>query len=302
MLRLSSWFEIVSRENIMTQECFELRDGVAVIRIDNPPVNALTTGIPAGIVRAVVEANDDAHVRAIVVMGAGKMFAAGADINEFVRFVAGEGPMPELHRWLNMIENSEKPVVMAIHGQAFGAGLELAMAGHYRVATPDAKVGQPEVKIGLIPGAGGTVRLPRLAGIEKTAEMIALGEPISARDALAFGIVDGIVEGDLLDGAIAFAKQQTQARRTRDLPVRGDLASLAAIRDRLPKNLEAPRAAIEAIAKTAGVSFEEGCRAEAEIFMRCIHSDESKRMIQAFFAERAARKAAKESKRASDLQ
>lgn len=287
----------------MTKKCLELRDGVAVIRIDNPPVNALTTGVPEGIARAVEEANHDAAVHAIVVIGAGRTFSAGADIKEFLRFLDGQGPMPELHCWLNMIEDSAKPVVMAIHGQAFGAGLELAMAGHYRVATPDARVGQPEVKIGLIPGAAGTVRLPRLAGVENAAEMIVFGEPVSAQDALAAGILNRIVEGDLLTGTIAFAKDLTTPRRTRDMPVRGDVASLTAIRERLPRDQEAPLAAIEAIARTAGISFEEGCAAEAEIFMRCIHSPQSKALIQAFFAERAARKTRQvEGKRSSDLQ
>jgi 3-hydroxyacyl-CoA dehydrogenase len=273
-----------------SQKCFELQDCVAVVMIDNPPVNALTTGVPEGIARSVEAANCDANVRSVVIIGAGKTFAAGADINEFVRFVAGQGPMPELHRWFNASENSAKPVVMAIHGHALGAGLELAMAGHYRVASPDARIGQPEVKIGLIPGAAGTVRLPRLAGIEKAAEMIAFGEPISAQDALACGIIDRIIEGDLLTGAIAFANEVAGPRRTRDLPVRGDIAALTKLRERLPLGREAPIAALEAIAKTAGVSFEEGCAAEAEIFMRCIRSRESHELIEKFFAERAARK------------
>ena len=132
-------------------------------------------------------------MRAIVVMGSGRTFVAGADIHQFV-----EGIVPPFHPVLDAIENCAKPVVMAIHGTALGGGLELAMAGHYRVATPDAQVGQPEVKIGLIPGAGGTQRLPRLAGVVKAAEMCAFGEPISAREALAAGIIDQIIEGDLL--------------------------------------------------------------------------------------------------------
>ena len=129
-------------------------------------------------------------MRAIVVIGGGRTFVAGADINEFVEIVAGRGTMPAFHPVLFAIEDCAKPVIMAIHGTALGGGLELAMAGHYRVATPDAQVGQPEVKIGLIPGAGGTQRLPRLAGVAKAAEMCAFGEPISARDALKAGIVD----------------------------------------------------------------------------------------------------------------
>ena len=125
-----------------------------------------------------------------MVIGGGRTFVAGADINEFVEILAGTRKMPPFHPVLNAIEDCAKPVVMAIHGTALGGGLELAMAGHYRVATPDAQVGQPEVKIGLIPGAGGTQRLPRLAGVVKAAEMCAFGEPVSAKDALAAGIID----------------------------------------------------------------------------------------------------------------
>jgi 3-hydroxyacyl-CoA dehydrogenase len=268
--------------------CFAVRDGVAVIGMNNPPVNALTTGLPQGVAEAVGRAQEDASVRAIVVMGTGRTFAAGADINEFVRYVAGHGPMPVFHRWLNLIEDSSKPVVMAIHGQALGAGLELAMAGHYRVITADAQVGQPEVKIGLIPGAAGTVRLPRLVGPQKAAEMCAFGEPLSAREALAAGIVDRVIDGDLLSGAIAFAKEQTSVRRTRDLPV--SPAPLDELRKKTRKHLEAPLAAIEAIEKTSALSFEDGCKVEAEIFVRLMHSDQCRSLIHAFFAERAVAK------------
>jgi 3-hydroxyacyl-CoA dehydrogenase len=177
---------------------------------------------------------------------------------------------------------------MAIHGQAFGAGLERAMAGHYRVIAADAQVGQPEVKIGLIPGAAGTVRLPRLAGAQKAAEMCAFGEPLFASQALEAGIVDHIVEGDLLTGAIAFALKQTTIRRTRDRPVTP--AVLDEFRKKVRRPLEAPLAAIEAIEKTSALSFEDGCRAEAEIFVRLMHSDQCKSLIHAFFAERAAAK------------
>lgn len=266
----------------------ETRDGVAVIQMNNPPVNALTTGLPQGVAEAVGRAEADAGVRAIVVMGAGRTFAAGADIHEFVRYVAGRGPMPEFHRWLNAIEDCSKPVVMAIHGQAFGGGLELAMAGHYRVIAAGAQVGQPEVKIGLIPGAGGTVRLPRLVGARKAAEMCAFGEPLSATEALAAGLVDRVIEGDLLAGAMAFVQQQTAVRRTRELQV--EAADLDEIHKKLRRQLEAPLAALEAIEKTSRLSFENGCRAEAEIFLRLMHGDQCKSLIHAFFAERAAAK------------
>lgn len=273
----------------------EARGGIAVLTFQNPPVNALTTGLPQAIAEAVTSASQNPEVRAIVVIGAGRTFAAGADIHEFVKFVAGEGPWPEFHRWLNQIEDASKPVIMAIHGQALGAGLELAMAGHYRVISKDAQVGQPEVKIGLIPGAAGTVRLPRLAGAAKAAEMCAFGEPLSAADALKTGIVDEVIEGDLLAGAIAFAEQQATVRRTRDLPVSPDPSDIEALRAHCKKtrrNLEAPLAALEAIEKTSALNFDDGCKAEAEIFRRLMFSDQAKSLIHAFFAERAVTKVA----------
>ncbi|MEO5924897.1 MAG: 3-hydroxyacyl-CoA dehydrogenase NAD-binding domain-containing protein [Bryobacteraceae bacterium] len=270
--------------------CFEIRGDVAVITMNNPPVNALTTGVPQGVAEAVERACNDAAVRAIVVIGGGRTFAAGADINEFVRYAAGQGPWPVFHRWLNGIEDATKPVVMAIHGQAFGAGLELAMAGHYRVIATDAQVGQPEVKIGLIPGAAGTVRLPRLAGVRKAAEMCAFGEPLSAKSALDAGIVDRVVDGDLLESALAFARTASGPRRTRDLPITPDPTAIAELRTRCKKHLEAPLAAIEAIEKASALSFEDGCRAEAEIFRRLMQSDQCKSLIYAFFAERAVAK------------
>src|SRR6185312_2143226 len=158
----------------------------------------------------------------------------------------GDAPLPEFHRWFNMIEDSAKPVIMAIHGQAFGAGLELAMAGHYRIIDDRAQVGQPEVKIGLIPGAGGTVRLPRLVGLEKAAEMCVTGEPLSAREALRASLVDRISQGDVVSKAVMHARNITEPRRTRDLAIRGTLPEIP-----LKPKLEAPRAALEALEKTS---------------------------------------------------
>jgi 3-hydroxyacyl-CoA dehydrogenase len=163
--------------------------------------------VPEAIQDAIESAGADPGVDAIVVMGAGRTFIAGADIREFGKVVRGEKPRRTLLPLLTAIETCAKPVIMAIHGQAFGGGLEVAMAGHYRVMAAGAQVGQPEVKLGIIPGAAGTQRLPRLAGIAKAVEMCAFGEPVGAVDARAAGIVDRIIEGDLLAGAIAFAKE-----------------------------------------------------------------------------------------------
>src|SRR5712692_1062980 len=183
-------------------------DDVAIITINNPPVNALSPGVPEGISDAIEQINNDPGVKAAVLIGGGRTFVAGADIKEFGKITSGKTQrgvafLPLLLR----IEDCRKPVVMAIHGTAFGGGLELAMAGHYRVAAPSAQVGQPEVKLGLIPGAGGTQRLPRLAGFSTAVEMCAFGAPIGAEDAVAFGIADRIIEGDLLTGALAFARE-----------------------------------------------------------------------------------------------
>src|SRR5271157_1404385 len=179
---------------------------VSVITIDNPPVNALSPGVAEGVLAAIDEMNGDPAVKAAVVIGAGRTFVAGADIKEFGKMTSG-GPRRSLHPLLLHIEDSGKPVVMAIHGNAFGGGLELAMAGHYRVSSPTAQVGQPEVKLGIIPGAGGTQRLPRLVGFAKAVEMCAEGKPVSAREAAALGLIDRLIEGDLLTGAVTLARE-----------------------------------------------------------------------------------------------
>jgi 3-hydroxyacyl-CoA dehydrogenase len=267
---------------------FSVEDGVGIIIINNPPVNALSSGVLEGIRTAVNALQRDAEVRAIIMLGGGRTFVAGADIHQFVEIIAGRGTLPAFHPVLNAIEDCAKPVVMAIHGTALGGGLELAMAGHYRVATPDAQVGQPEVKIGLIPGAGGTQRLPRLAGLAKAAEMCAFGEPISAREALQAGIIDRIIDGDLRTGALEFARHIERPRRTRDLPVTP--ADIAEVRKKLRKNLIAPSAALDAVESSTRLPFAEGIRQEGEIFERCLHSDQCKGLIHAFFAERAVAK------------
>src|SRR5581483_11270194 len=163
---------------------------IAVITVNNPPVNALSPGVPEGIAEAVEQIAKDPTIKAAVLIGAGTTFIAGADIKEFGKITSGQrqggvGLVPILKR----IEDSSKPVVVAIHGTAFGGGLETAMSGHYRVAAPTAVVGQPEVNLGLIPGAAGTQRLPRLAGVQKAVEMCTDGKPVKAKDALAAGIV-----------------------------------------------------------------------------------------------------------------
>src|SRR6202047_5101722 len=232
-------------------------NGVAVITINNPPVNALSPGVPEGISEALDLIAQDDGVNAVVLIGGGRTFVAGADIKEFGKMTSGKPRGAGLLPLLLKIEDSSKPVIVAIHGTAFGGGLEVAMAGHYRVALFTAQVGQPEVKLGLIPGAAGTQRLPRLAGVAKAVEMCAGGNPVKAEEALKFGIIDRIMEGDLLAGAIAFAREVVSkpVPKTREhnekLGIAPDNAAIfTSARETAAKKyrgLVAPVAAIEAI-------------------------------------------------------
>jgi 3-hydroxyacyl-CoA dehydrogenase len=270
---------------------------IAVITINNPPVNALSTAVRDGIVEAIERVNKDESIRAAVLIGSSRMFAAGADIKELVKMASGEvqrgaGMSPMLLR----IEDCQKPIVAAIHGTAFGGGLELAMACHYRAAMVDAQIGQPEVKLGLIPGAGGTQRLPRLAGVAVAAEMCAEGKPISAKQALNFGIIDRLIESDLLTVALAFAREVAgkPAPRTRErdeklgTPER-NAPVIAAARDMARKKqrgLKAPLAAIECIESATNLTFDKACGVEQKLFAECLHSDQSKALIHVFLGER----------------
>ena len=180
---------------------------VAVIRIDNPPVNALSPQVVEALPAALAQAAADPAVAGIVLAGAGRTFVAGADIKGLEDVVWGaESGAPDMHGFLASIENCPKPVVMAMHGTALGGGLEVAMAGHYRVAVPDAQLGQPEVNLGIIPGAEGTQRLPRLVGVETALTMCVSGRPVKAAEALQSGLIDRVVD-DLIPGAVAFANE-----------------------------------------------------------------------------------------------
>jgi len=276
---------------------FERDRDVAVVTIDNPPVNALSPGVPEGLQAAIEQANGDSEVRAIVVIGSGRTFIVGADVNEFQKSTAG-AYVTAIRACLQSIEDSAKPVIMAIHGSALGGGLETAMAGHYRLIAPSAQVGQPEVKLGLIPGAGGTQRLPRLASVARALQMCAFGAPVKAKEALDAGIVDRIVDGDLRVGAVAFAREVASkpVRRTRDLGDKladADPALFASIREQARKKLRsqtAPLAAIDAVEAATKLTFADGLQREAELFTECLRSPQSKALIYAFFAERAVSK------------
>jgi 3-hydroxyacyl-CoA dehydrogenase len=277
------------------------REGdVAVITINNPPVNALSAGVPEGIEAAMAEIQTDPSVKAAVLIGGGKTFIAGADINMFVQMTSGKGGRINLLPTLRKIEDCAKPVVVAIHGNALGGGLEVAQACHYRVASPDAKVGQPEVNLGIIPGAGGTQRLPRLAGVAQAVEMCTNGKTIRAGEALEAGIIDKLIEGDLLKGAVAFAREIAgkKAPKTREMSAKlgtpeQNAPIFSAARDTVRKKmrgLPAPMAAIDAIEAATKMPFEDGCEEEARLFDKCLYSDESKALIHVFFAEREAAK------------
>jgi 3-hydroxyacyl-CoA dehydrogenase len=277
------------------------QDGVAVISINNPPVNALSTAVQQGIAVALDEAGRDASVRVIVMIGGGRTFIAGADIKELELAASGKGGgPPKMHALFARIEDSAKPVVMAIHGTALGGGLEIAMAGHYRVATPDAQVGQPEVNLGIIPGAEGTQRLPRLAGVAAAVELCVSGKPIRAPEALRLGVIDRIIEGDLRAGAVAFARQMSGAvtphRKTRErndklgTPAVNDPIFAAAREQARKTRREAPLAVVDAIQAATTLPFDAGCQREQEIFAQCLASDQARALIHAFFAERAVAK------------
>src|ERR1700731_633564 len=251
-------------------------NGIAVITINNPPVNALSPGVPEGISEALDQIAQDDSVKAVVLIGGGRTFVAGADIKEFGRMASGKPRGAGLLPLLLKIEDSSKPVIVAIHGTAFGGGLELAMAGHYRVAVSSAQVGQPEVKLGLIPGAAGTQRLPRLAGVAKAVEMCVSGNQVNAEEALRFGVVDRIISGDLLAGAIAFAREVTgkPAPKTRERDEKLGNATenaliFSAARETAAKKqrgLLAPVRAIDAVEAATMMPFEEGCKVEQKVF------------------------------------
>jgi 3-hydroxyacyl-CoA dehydrogenase len=280
----------------MTLVNYEVRGTVAVLTVDNPPVNAMSPGVPKGICQGVAKANADAAVAAIVLIGAGRGFIAGADIRYFsLPWPQGEERFADI---IAAFEASPKPVIAAIHGHALGGGLETAMACHYRVIVPGAQVGQPEVKLGFPPGAGGTQRLPRLAGIKAALDMIVSGNPVKAQKAAELGIVDKVIEGDLLEGALAFAAEKGaqggKHRRTRDIALSLDDRSVFEDKRkeiaRSARGMRAPYACIECVEAAVDLPFDEGVKREREIFEVCVKSDESKALRHVFFAERAAGK------------
>src|SRR3954447_12794872 len=272
---------------------FENEGGIGVITVDNPPVNALSPGLPQGITAAIDKGNADPAVKAMVLIGAGRSFIAGADIRQFGR---GPATTPPTRRHYDVSDQSPKPIVAAIHGYALGGGLETVLACHYRVAVPSAKVGLPEVQIGILPGAGGTQRLPRLIGPKAALDMIVSGRHVPAEEAYKLGIIDEVVpEADLRNAAIAFARRIADQRplpRIRDKNERlaeGTPDLFEATRKsiaRRARNQRAPYACIEAVEAACTLSFDEGSARERALFDQQVNSEEAKALRYAFFAER----------------
>jgi 3-hydroxyacyl-CoA dehydrogenase len=274
------------------------RGRIAVLTVSNPPVNALSQHVRQGLRDGIKQAGADPTVGAIVIVCAGRTFIAGADITEF-----GKPPKePGFHEVLDLIEQSPKPVVAAVHGTALGGGLEVTLACHYRVGVKAARFGLPEVKLGLLPGAGGTQRLPRVVGVEKALQMIVSGDPIGAEEALRHGLVDALVDGDLTAAGVAFAErvlaEKRPLKKIRDLDdklaaVRGKPEVFAAFRKsvaRQTRGFRAPENCIKAVEAAVTLPFDAGLKRERELFLELMASPESKAQRYFFFAEREAAK------------
>ena len=282
----------------MTSPISTIRHGhVLVIASNNPPVNALGHAVREGLVRGIEEADASDEVKAVVIIGEGATFFAGADISEFGTPKAFAQPM--LPQVVDIIENCTKPVVAAIHGTALGGGLEVALACHYRCAVASAKLGVPEVKLGLLPGAGGTQRLPRVAGVEKALQMTTSGNPIGAQEAFEIGLVDRMIEGDLLQHAVAYA---TEVAEVRPLPKSSERQNkieeaspsvfddFVAANPRVFKGFDAPRKNLEAVRAAVEKPYAEGVAVERQLFMELMSGTQAKAQQYFFFAERKAAK------------
>jgi len=278
---------------------YEVRDGIAVITLNNPPVNGLGHATRCAIADGLDKAQADASIRGIVLTGAGKAFSGGADIREFNTPKMMQEP--NLHSVIRTLEACSKPVVAAIHSVCMGGGLELALGCHYRVASPGAAIALPEVKLGLLPGGGGTQRLPRALGVENALNMIVSGEPVKSELlAMAPGqkLFDRIIDGDLLAGALAYAREVADKR---PLPLVRNLKCEHPNADAyfqfarntvkaMAKNFPAPLRCLECVAAAVSKPFEQGLQFEGEQFMALLHTPESKALRHAFFGERAASK------------
>ncbi len=283
----------------MSSTQYELHGRVAVISINNPPVNGLGYDVRRGIVDGIKRAEADDNVKALVIIGSDKLFSGGADIREF-----GTPKMlaePNLHTVINFLDTATKPVVAAIAGPCMGGGLELALACHYRIAKPDTQVALPEVKLGLLPGAGGTQRLPRAIGLEPALNLIVSGESVPAGMFMGAALFDQFSQGELLKDALALAekviKDNMPLKRVRDLKVQhakpeAFLLWARAGVGQMAKNFPAPLKCIDAVEAAVYKSFDDGMKVERDAFAQLLMSDESRALRHIFFAERAASKIA----------
>jgi len=270
---------------------------VLIVLSNNPPVNALGHAVRQGLVAAVDEAEADDSVKAVVIACEGQTFFAGADVSEFGTPKAFEQPV--LPQVVDRIESCTKPVVAAIHGTALGGGLEVALSCHYRVALPSAKLGTPEVKLGLLPGAGGTQRLPRVAGVRKALEMCATGNPIGAKDGFACGLIDRLIEGDLIPHAVGYAEEVRDVRPLPKSSERQDklnecnpetFETFLKENARKFRGFEAPLKNVEAVKLACEKPYAEGVLEERKMFMELMSGTQSRAQQYFFFAERKANK------------
>lgn len=278
------------------QGSIDKHGSIGVIWIDNPPVNAISHAVREGLVNAIESAATDDDIQALVLACRGRTFMAGADITEFK-----SGPKPPgLGEVINKVSASDKPVIAALFGTAFGGGLEIALACHYRIALPSATIGLPEVKLGLIPGAQGTQRLPRIANVEFALKLITSGNPVAAAEALEAGAIDRVAEGDIVDSAVTYAEELiakgAPARRSNELTIdksRYNEDYFANFRQSIAhktRGMNAPERGVQAVEAAVNLPFEDGAKRERELFLEAAGDPQSKALQHVFFAERAATK------------
>ncbi|MEP4465767.1 enoyl-CoA hydratase/isomerase family protein, partial [Marinobacter alexandrii] len=283
----------------MSTAHYDVYGNVAVIRLDNPPVNGLGLALRQGIVNGIRQAESDDAVKAVVLIGSDRAFSGGADISEFGTDKATAEP--NLNTVINYVESSRKPVIAAISGACMGGGLELALGCHYRIAKPDAQIALPEVKLGLLPGAGGTQRLPRLIGAEHAVNMIVSGSVVPAKQFKGSPLFDEIVDSELFDAAVAYAtkvvSENLPLKKVRDLKAKhpnpeGFFMFTRNTVGAMAKNYPAPLKCVDAVKAAVTMPFDKGMQVEREAFLNLMQTPESRALRHAFFSERLTSKIA----------
>ncbi|WP_457773052.1 enoyl-CoA hydratase/isomerase family protein [Phycobium rhodophyticola] len=286
----------------MSDQVTLTRDGdIAIVTVNNPPVNALGTAVRQGLFNAMEQVDADDAIKAAIIIGGGRTFPAGADIREF-----GQAPQPPaLFEVCTRIEDTTKPVIAAIHGTALGGGLEISLGAHYRIADPKGRVGLPEVLIGVMPGAGGTIRLPRVAGIAPALDIMISGRQVGAKEAASLGVIDRLAETDLLADAKAFAAELiAEGKGPRKTSERSEglgsdaenAAAFEAARNGIvkkAKGLYAPARMVDSMENSLSTSLHDASIYERDCFMECLKTPQQKGLVHAFFAERSSAKVLK---------